>query len=76
MAKIPTYEEWLSGQRRAYVLAVLRLAGGHQCRAADLMKVHRNTVKRMMLECDITHDDILNFKQEHRTTSNGVSANV
>lgn len=48
------YEEWFSSQRRTYLIEVLTAANFNQCQAAALMEVHRNTVKRMLLDENIT----------------------
>lgn len=56
------YEQWFSEARRAYLVEMLRRAGGNQCKAANLMQLHRNTVKRMIVENGITPTDIRAIK--------------
>lgn len=57
MAVIP-YQLWLAEAKRNYLLYVLQQAQGNQCKAAELMRVHRNTTNRMLSESGITSQEI------------------
>lgn len=48
MAVPQSYDVWLAEVRRKYLIEVLCAAKYNQCRAAEIMGMHRNTVKRML----------------------------
>lgn len=60
---LPTYQEWYSTARRSFVWKHLVDARGNQLVAAEAMAVHRNTLKRMMLEEGITPEMVRTIRQ-------------
>lgn len=57
MAVMP-YQLWLAEAKRKYLLFVLTEAKGNQCKAAEMMHVHRNTTNRLLSESGITNQEI------------------
>lgn len=49
-----TYEEALRQFKRRYILEVLAQHKGNQCRAAEELGMHRNTLSRTLTELEIT----------------------
>ena len=47
--------------REAYIRAALQIANGNQCKAASMLKVHRNTVNRA---CDSMGIDPKRYSQK------------
>lgn len=54
-----SYEEALRAFKREYLLAALAKVRGNQCKAAANLGMHRNTLRRTLTECGVTHDDII-----------------
>lgn len=48
-----SFEEFIAIKKREYVLEVLAEAKGNQCAAAELAGIHRNTLKRIIVESGI-----------------------
>ena len=47
------YEDAVRQFKRQYLLEVLRAHRGNQCKAADELGMHRNTLSRTMAELDL-----------------------
>jgi hypothetical protein len=76
MSELPLeYALWDRVVRRAYVVRLLREAGGMQTRAARIANVHRNTINRMIREVGISGQDIRRIKLQTQIR-NGAHANV
>jgi len=52
------YEQAVREFKRQYLLEVLIAHKGNQCRAAEELKMHRNTLSRTMAELDLNLADI------------------
>lgn len=61
---IVPYEDFLFKQKRQYVIELLRETKGHQCKAAELAQVHRNTIKRLIIEVGIKLSDVRQGKRQ------------
>lgn len=48
------YEDWFHNARRRYLIAAMTECRGNRLEAARQMKVHRNTLLRMLREENIT----------------------
>jgi Fis family transcriptional regulator len=55
---VTAYEDALRSFKRGYFIKALRLTRGNQCKAAELIGVHRNTMNRLLRECGLTNQDI------------------
>ncbi|WP_420237239.1 helix-turn-helix domain-containing protein [Telmatobacter bradus] len=53
-----TYEQAVREFKRQYLLEVLVAHKGNQCKAADELKMHRNTLSRTMAELGLNLGDI------------------
>lgn len=58
------YEDFLTEQKRKYIIQLMLECKGHQSKAAELAKVHRNTIKRLILEVGINLSDVRRVKRQ------------
>lgn len=66
-------DRFIRNQRRAYLIQVLKMSGGDQCKAAELAGVHRNTIWRYLKDAEISKKDIRLIKI---SLKNGAQPNV
>ena len=57
-----TYDQAVTMILRSYLIEALRIAQWNQCRLADNIGCHRNTVQRLLHKCGITHQEIRGVK--------------
>lgn len=69
-----TYKQWVIVSKRQYILDLLREAKGNQCKAAEIAQVHRNTLKRFILESGIRKVTIRFIREAARNPTQHITA--
>jgi DNA-binding NtrC family response regulator len=71
------YRELFIQWQRGLIVNVLETTGGNQCKAAEILGIHRNTFTRMTIGCGLTDEEIESLRKPQRyRTKTGASLDI